>query len=154
METVEDFDLDEIDVIAVVLKKSYRGPMCVGIRSDILRPTVCIFESGAVSNLVYTAFVPFKWRNRIRPILNMHSKPASNRPVHVIDKVMTFLQLSNLHLNVPFRSVDSLVVLLIVRTSFIDRFFKGIFPLDEASSPSREAKWQLYQIQISVEFAA
>lgn len=48
---------------------------------------------------------------------------------------MLFVQLRNLHVSVFFGVVDNLTVPPMVRTLFIDRYVKGIFPIERRIVP-------------------
>lgn len=65
----------------------------------------------------------------------MSLRSASDRLVHVKGMIMRFVRLGTLHTRVHFGVVDSLAVPLLVGTSFIDRCFKAIFPIERVIFP-------------------
>lgn len=59
----------------------------------------------------------------------MSLKSASDRPFQVICKITLFAQLGELPVRVCFDVVVNLALLLLVETTFIDRFVEGSFPM-------------------------
>lgn len=58
---------------------------------------------------------------------NMPLRSFSDRAVQVITKIALFVHLGDLHVGVRFGVVNSLAVLLLVRTLVIERYVKEIF---------------------------
>lgn len=56
----EHLDFDETDSIAFFKKENYKVNMCIEIVSNMLKPTVSIFDAGAGPKLISTSFFPVK----------------------------------------------------------------------------------------------
>lgn len=82
----EELDFTETDVVALVRKNNYKLHMCVEIRSNILVPTVSIFDPGTGPNMFGMSFLPVNWQKCICPVNNISSKSASGSPVNVVGK--------------------------------------------------------------------
>lgn len=94
------------------------------------------FGTGAGLNLVCESCIPCKWHDWPGSIQNMSLKPASGSPAHVIGKLMLLLKLGSLHVCIQFEAVDNPAVVLFAGTTFMDRFFKGIFPIERQIVPT------------------
>lgn len=70
--------------------------MCIGITSNILEPTVSVFNTDAKPNLIPTSFIPLAWFDFIRPIHNMFLQSTSESPFQVIGEIILFVQLGDL----------------------------------------------------------
>lgn len=81
------------------------------------------------------SFLPVKWHDRTHPIRNMSLKSVSNSPVNVIRKGLLFVEQGDLHVHVHFAVVENLAVPLLTRTVFINRFAKGILPMERQIVP-------------------
>lgn len=114
------------------------------ITSGMLKLTVSGFSSGTGSNQLCTSFLPLKWSDRIHPVPDMSPKSASDSSVNSIATFMLFFQLSNLHLCIHSAVMDGPAVLLLVRTSFIDRSVKEILPMEQCIEPFGLAKSKLF----------
>lgn len=99
--------------------------------------TVTDLNTGAEPNLIHKFFLPVKWRDGIHAIWNMSLKLSWINPVHIIGQVMLFVQLGDLHVHVQFGVVDNLAVLVLIGTSIIVTFVKGIFPMEPLIVPIR-----------------
>lgn len=130
VENAEKSDFYRTQVVAIFKKKNYKAYMCSRITSSIFQPPFTDFDTCAGQDLIPASFIPLKWTDHIRPILNKSLKSASDSPVRVIDKIVLFVQGSDLHMRVHFGFVDNLAESLLVKTSIIDKFVKGIFLLE------------------------
>lgn len=129
VKNAEKLEFDETDV-KELFKKNFRVQICVGILSNMSRPTVCVFDAGAGSNLVCTSYLPVNRFKRICPIQNMSLRPASNNPRRHHRKIILSIQPGDIHVFVDIGAVDNLAVPLLIGTSFIDRFVKEIYPME------------------------
>lgn len=114
-------------------KDSYNGHVCVRVEAGMSRPTVSVFITGAGPNLVRPYIFPVKWRDYTCPIYNLSLKYMSNSLVHVINKITPFDQPGDVHVRVHFDILDNLAVLLLIGTSFLNRFLTEILPWNYAS---------------------
>lgn len=96
----EKMDLDVADVIALFKKINYKGKLCSGITSSMLRPTVRVFDTGAVPNLGGRLFLPVRWRDSPRPIHNLILKSATSNLIHIIGRVMLIVQMGDVRVRV------------------------------------------------------
>lgn len=119
--------------------------MSVKFTPNILRLQITIFSTGAGPKLVSASFLPIKWHDHICTIGIMSFKSALNRSVHIIGKVIHFVQLGNLHVRVHFDVMDDLAVVLVVGTLSIHRLVKTEFPMERHLSPSSLAHSQIFQ---------
>lgn len=103
--------------------------MCIGITSDIIRTSISVYDTGKGPNLIRTSFISLKCRDRIRPVVIVSLRSATDNLVQAIGKIMLFLQLGERHVRVYFGNLDNLAVQLLAGTSFIDSFVKGVFPM-------------------------
>lgn len=111
----------------VAQEEEFQSPQCVGITTNILRPTVSVFNTVTGPNFFHKYFRSVIWREDIRLIDNMSLKSASSSPVNIIGKCIFSLQRGKLHVCVRFGVVNIFAVQPVVRNSLIDQFFKRMF---------------------------
>lgn len=125
-----ELDFDETDVVALFKKKNFKAHMCVGITSNILRPIVGVSDTGIGPSLVRLSLLTVNSGDIIRLIHSISLKTFSNIPVDAIGKVELIVQLCNVQIHVHLGVVESLIVLLLTGTSFMDWWVKCKSPME------------------------
>lgn len=67
----EELYFDATRVLDLFKKKNYKAPMGIWIKSNPLRPSVSIFNTGAEPNLCHTSLTPLKWSKLICALQNI-----------------------------------------------------------------------------------
>lgn len=91
--------------------------------------TASVLDTGTALNLIRKVLLPVTTHNSPSSIHQMSVASASKNPVLFVCKVQLFVLLKNLHLLVHFDIMHDLYVLLLVETSLIDRYVKGILSM-------------------------
>lgn len=130
----EELDFDTTNIIALFKNKNYNVHMCFWIMSNILCPSVSVFNTRVRPNV--SAYHPSQ-SNRARDFTPYvtYFRSASESPVKVIGKIILFFQLGDLQIRVHFGSVDNLTARFFVIILFTDRYEKKIFMMEHFIVP-------------------
>lgn len=95
------------------------------ITTDIIKFKVSVLGQASLACPIFSQSV------RLHPLIDdMSLNPASNSSVHIMGKVMIFVQLGEFHGRVHFHDMNNLHLLCSVGTSMFDRSVKEIFPIE------------------------
>lgn len=107
------------------------------MNSNKLQATVSVFDTDTGPDWVCMSFLPVEWHQSIRAIHNIPLKCALNSNFNALRKVMPF---SNWYIYMgesTFDVLDNDSVLLLLRTTCIDRLVKEIISKKQRLVPSR-----------------
>lgn len=78
--------------------------------------------------MIIEAYLVAHWVIAMKPTAHSKLICATNQPVKISGTIVPYLRIGEARVRGVFGVVWNLVVPLILRTSFINRFVKGIFP--------------------------
>lgn len=114
VQSAEELNLNEMDVIPMSKEESVKVQKCIGITWNSLRPPVSVFDTGDRPNLLHTSLFPIKWPAHICSLHNMSLRSTTNSVVTVIGKVLLFVNLGDQHVRVHFAVLHNFALSLLI----------------------------------------
>lgn len=100
------------------------------ISSNVLLPAITVFNTRAIPNLIRTSFLPPEWCERFKSISRPHYTSASDDGLTIYGTILILACAENIRKRVQIEVIDHLAVPILVETSKIDRFIRGILTLE------------------------
>lgn len=111
-------------------RKFYKISVAIGLESFNMRPVILFYATNAGLNLTGANGLDRRWLNNIRQLDIQEIRNAFNTKVNVSVTIALHLQVSDSHTWVTFGEVDRLTVLILLETTFIQKFIKDIHPIE------------------------
>lgn len=91
-------------------------------------PINCLLDTDAGPNLMVSRFIPPNCRSRIKSVVDAHLSAATRQLLNDMGVILFKVRMGELRLRTCFGIVQKLAVPVMLRTSSMDRFVKGILP--------------------------
>lgn len=131
----EEPDFDETHLVCFEQNENFQGPRVLQTQVGHIET-----DSHSLWYLLCNKFGPHSLPSKqlLQHIWHIHHTSlisASNRPINLIREVRPFVLTRDLHICVHFTVMYDLGVLLLVGTCFVDRFVRGIIPMQRRIVP-------------------
>lgn len=100
-----------------------------------MNPTTSMLDTGDGPNLVSKELLPPKWQHLVKPSRDAGLMEAKKESVDIQGVILIQIILEDLCMHAWFGGVPRIAVPMWMGTSFIDHFFKGIFPQEKRLLP-------------------
>lgn len=115
-------------------KRDYKVAIAIELNSLRMCPVNGVFETSAGPNLLHADMVKLDWKSPIRVIDKRRLSSAINQKVEDVDTII-HINMGEARVRVTFGIIKNLAVPVLLRTSFIAKFVKGIFPTERKIVP-------------------
>lgn len=121
--------------VAFSAKPTYKLCFSIGIHTHELAPNKCLLDTATGLNLINANLIHLEWINRVKHTDLPRFRTATKEPIHLQGTILLHHQIGNLNTRVWFSIFPNLAVDLLLGTSFVDRFIRGIFPGERKVEP-------------------
>jgi len=121
--------------VALFSGTNYKVNVSIGQQKSTLLPTEAVLDTGACPNLIDKRYIPLKWRHAIRPQEVSRLRGANNTTLVVEGVILLHVRVGDLCVKVWFGVVPVLVTKVLLGTTYINRFVRGIFPPEQQVVP-------------------
>lgn len=108
-------------------KRKYTVSISVNIMANEMHPVNCGFETGAGPSLIEKSFLEAERLKALQAISRPSFRNGTNQKVRAFKKIALDIRTKDTRVTVLFGTVRSLAVSVLLVTSFIDSFLKGVF---------------------------
>lgn len=114
---------------------NYKKPITNWLNSSLMSSGNCVINTSAGLNLLREDIVDLDWTRAIHISERPQLQSATNQRDEAVGTVMLYIRVWEARVKVVFWIVKNLVVPVLLKTSFIDRFVEGILLLEKKIVP-------------------
>lgn len=111
-------------------KRNYKVSMTISLMAKMMHNTNVMFDTVTALDLILEEFIEAKWLKAIQTNSRPALKNTTNRKVSVVGMISLHVVVGYSRARVVFGIVPNLAVQVRLENSFINRFVKGILPLE------------------------